>query len=84
MLRERPLAERRARLTKLSQRLHVAQAPEHLDELDPGPDLLLTPWTDDVEVAERWFADEAGLGQDGIVAKRATSRTFPAPAAGPR
>ena len=23
-----------------------------------------------MEVAERWFADEAGLGQDGIVAKR--------------
>ena len=23
-----------------------------------------------MSVAERWFADEAGLGQDGIVAKR--------------
>jgi ATP-dependent DNA ligase len=77
VLRERPLAERRTRLTALSERLRVAQAPEDLDELDPGPDLLLTPWTDDVEVAERWFADEAGLGQDGIVAKRADQPYLP-------
>jgi ATP-dependent DNA ligase len=48
----------------------VAQAPEDLGDLDSGPDLFLTPWTDDLDVAERWFADEAGLGQDGIVAKR--------------
>jgi ATP-dependent DNA ligase len=77
VLREQPLAERRKRLTALAERLHVAQAPEDLDELDPGPDLLLTPWTDDVEVAERWFADEAGLGQDGIVAKRADQPYLP-------
>jgi ATP-dependent DNA ligase len=66
----KPLAERRDRLAKLSGRLHVATAAERLEDLDPGPDLLLTPWTDDLDVAERWFADEAGLGQDGIVAKR--------------
>ncbi len=64
------LAERRERLAKLCASLHVGQAPEDLDELDPGPDLLLTPWTDDLSVAEGWFADEAGLGQDGIIAKR--------------
>lgn len=67
----KPLAERRARLSSLSSRLRVGQAPQDLDELDVGPDLLLTPWTDDVAVAEMWFGDEAGLGQDGIVAKRA-------------
>jgi ATP-dependent DNA ligase len=69
-LAPKPLAERRDRLAKLSKRLHVSQAAERLEDLDPGPDLLLTPWTDDLGVAERWFADEAGLGQDGIVAKR--------------
>jgi ATP-dependent DNA ligase len=69
-LTSRPLAERRERLAKLCARLGVAQAPERLEDLDPGPDLLLTPWTDDLAVAEAWFADEAGLGQDGIVAKR--------------
>ena len=66
----KPLAERRDRLAALSERLHVSQAAERLEDLDLGPDLLLTPWTDDIGVAERWFADEAGLGQDGIVAKR--------------
>ena len=65
-----PLKDRRERLVALSDRLKVGRAPEDLEELDPGPDLLLTPWTDDLAVAERWFADEAGLGQDGIVAKR--------------
>ncbi len=69
-LGNRPLAERRERLAELCRRLRVAQAPQNLDDLGPGPDLLLTPWTDDVEVAERWFADDAGLGQDGIIAKR--------------
>jgi ATP-dependent DNA ligase len=67
---DEPLAARRERLAGLCTRLRVGQAPQDLDDLDPGPDLLLTPWTDDVEVAERWFADEAGLGQDGILAKR--------------
>ncbi|MGH2679905.1 MAG: ATP-dependent DNA ligase [Actinomycetota bacterium] len=69
-LTPRSLADRRARLAALCSRLHVGQAPQDLDDLDPGPDLLLTPWTEDLEVAEAWFADEAGLGQDGIVAKR--------------
>jgi ATP-dependent DNA ligase len=66
----KPLSERRDRLATLSKRLHVPQAAERLEDLDPGPDLLLTPWTDDLGIAEGWFADEAGLGQDGIVAKR--------------
>ena len=41
-----------------------------LSELRLGPELRLTPWTEAIEDAERWYADEAGLGQDGIVAKR--------------
>ncbi len=69
-LGSKTLAERRERLAKLCARLRIGQAPQVLDDLDPGPDLLLTPWTDDLAVAERWFADDAGLGQDGIVAKR--------------
>jgi ATP-dependent DNA ligase len=69
-LRSKPLEERRDRLAALSDRLKVEQAPDRLEALNPGPELLLTPWTDDIRVAERWFADDAGLGQDGIVAKR--------------
>jgi ATP-dependent DNA ligase len=69
-LGSKTLAERRERLAKLCARLGIGQAPQVLDDLDPGPDLLLTPWTADLAVAERWFADDAGLGQDGIVAKR--------------
>jgi ATP-dependent DNA ligase len=69
-LRERPLQERRARLATLAGRIGAERTPEQLDELPPGPDLRLTPWTEAIEDAERWYADEAGLGQDGIVAKR--------------
>ena len=69
-LRERPLAERRRRLEAAARRLNAARTPERLAELPPGPDLRLTPWTDDLATAERWFADEDGLGQDGIIAKR--------------
>lgn len=76
-LGSKPLSQRRDRLAALSRRLHVAQAPQRLEDLDLGPDLLLTPWTDDVAVAERWFADEAGLGQDGIVAKRGDQPYLP-------
>ena len=69
-LRERPLAERRIRLEALAGRLGVERVPERSSELPPGPETRLTPWTDDLAVAERWFADVDGLGQDGIVAKR--------------
>ncbi len=76
-LEPEPLAERRDRLAALAKRLHVPQAAQRLEDLDPGPELLLTPWTDDLGVAEGWFADEAGLGQDGIVAKRADQAYLP-------
>jgi ATP-dependent DNA ligase len=69
-LRGRPLAERRRRLEAVAARLGAERAPDLLAGLPLGPDLLLTPWTEDVAVAERWFADEEGLGQDGILAKR--------------
>lgn len=70
-LRPRPLRERRMRLEALAARIGAERAPERLSELPLGPDLRLTPWTGDVATAERWFADEEGLGQDGIMAKRA-------------
>lgn len=70
-LRDHPLAERREGLEAAVADWGLATVPERLEELRPGPEALVTPWTDDLEVAERWFADEAGLGQDGILAKRA-------------
>jgi ATP-dependent DNA ligase len=76
-LRDLPLSERRDRLEALAARLRAPHAPDRLEELPLGPDLRLTPWTDEVEVAERWFADEAGLGQDGIVAKRVDQAYLP-------
>jgi ATP-dependent DNA ligase len=70
-LRSRPLEERRARLDTIAARIDVERAPDRLGEFSLGPDVRLTPWTADIERAERWFADDEGLGQDGIVAKRA-------------
>jgi ATP-dependent DNA ligase len=70
-LRPEPLVERRARLAKLAESLDVAEAPDRLEDVPAGPALLLAPWTADAAVAERWFADDAGIGQDGIIAKRA-------------
>jgi len=68
-LRDAPISERRERLTVVASRIGAAAAPQELSKLNPGPELLLTPWTDDVALAERWFADEAGIGQDGVIAK---------------
>ena len=72
-LRQRPLAERRDRLVKLAARIGAAPVPEEPGELRPGPETRLTPWTDDLAVAERWYADEGWLGEDGILAKRSDS-----------
>jgi ATP-dependent DNA ligase len=69
-LRQRPLAERRLRLEALASRIGAEAVPERSADLQPGPECRLTPWTDDLAVAERWFADEHWLGEDGIVAKR--------------
>jgi ATP-dependent DNA ligase len=54
-LRGRPFAERRQRLAGL---LATLAAPWHL-----------TPSTEDVEVARRWFDEFESVGCDGIVAK---------------
>ncbi|HTG46427.1 MAG TPA: ATP-dependent DNA ligase [Actinomycetota bacterium] len=70
-LLERPLAERRERLSALGKRLGLPVSPDRLDRVPPGPSLALAPWTDDAATARRWFDDETGLGEDGIVAKRA-------------
>ena len=69
-LRTEPLAERRRRLSDLCTRLGAPHASDELEKLTPGTELLLTPWTEDLATAERWFADTAGIGQDGVVAKR--------------
>jgi ATP-dependent DNA ligase len=54
-LRERPFAERRARLEKV---LRKAKPPLHV-----------TPATDDKAVAEDWFDRFEGAGFDGVMAK---------------
>ena len=41
-----------------------------LDDVPTGPTVLMGPSTDDPAVAAAWFADDAGIGQDGIIAKR--------------
>ena len=69
-LRDEPLEVRRERLAALAERIGADRTPEQLADLPPGPDLRLTPWTDVLEIARRWYEDEEGLGQDGIVAKR--------------
>jgi ATP-dependent DNA ligase len=69
-LRETPLSKRRDRLASVATRIGADPAPERLDLLSVGPQVLLTPWTDDPSLARRWFADEAGIGQDGVIAKR--------------
>jgi len=50
-----PFAERRRRL---EQALAAAQAPVHV-----------TPLTDDLDTARRWFAEFEGAGLDGLIAK---------------
>src|SRR5689334_9121363 len=54
-LTERPFAERRARLADV---LKNAQPPVHI-----------TPATDDLPTARRWFAEFEGAGLDGLIAK---------------
>jgi ATP-dependent DNA ligase len=65
---------RRAELEALIERLGAELAPDGPAGLHPGPALILTPRTDDPDVAYRWFEDVDGVGQDGIVAKRADQR----------
>src|SRR5207244_7370091 len=69
-LRAVPVRTRRERLAKLASSAGVGATPDDLNAVPPGPELLVAPWTADVTLAEAWFADAAGVGQDGIVAKR--------------
>jgi hypothetical protein len=81
-LAEVPLAERRARLATLASAMGWEAAPGSLDDVPTGPTVLAAPWTDDPEVARGWFADDAGIGQDGIIENVPSSRTRRANAAG--
>ena len=72
-----PLAERRGRLAAFAERTGIERAATSLDEVPPGPALSLAPWSGDPDVARAWFADEAGIGQDGIIAKRDDQRYLP-------
>ncbi len=65
-----PLSERRERLGSLAAELGWAEAPGDLASMPPAPVVLVAPWTADLEQAHTWFADEDGLGQDGVLAKR--------------
>ncbi|MEX0650674.1 MAG: ATP-dependent DNA ligase [Actinomycetota bacterium] len=64
------LAERRERLVTIAQRLDWPLAPGDLALMPSAPVVLVAPFTGDVAVCDAWFADEAGLGQDGVLAKR--------------
>ncbi|XVU23974.1 ATP-dependent DNA ligase [Actinoplanes sp. CA-054009] len=54
-LTEQPFAERRARLVEVLQ--------------SAKPPVYVTPATDDLETARRWFAEFEGAGLDGLIAK---------------
>jgi ATP-dependent DNA ligase len=71
------LSDRRTRLRALAATLGWAEAPNDLPSMPPAPVVLVAPWTDDTEGARVWFDDEDGLGQDGILAKRADQRYLP-------
>ncbi|MEP7059618.1 MAG: ATP-dependent DNA ligase [Actinomycetota bacterium] len=61
---------RREELERWAASIGVGAAPEELDHLAPGPEILLTPRTKDRDTAMRWYADEVGIGQDGLIARR--------------
>ena len=69
-LKPKPLGDRRLRLQRLADAIGAEPVPDRASEMAPGPETRLTPWTDDLATAERWFADGSWLGEDGIVAKR--------------
>jgi ATP-dependent DNA ligase len=72
-----PLSERRARLGALARTLDWAESPGDLPSMPSAPVVLIAPWTDDTAVAQAWFDDEDGLGQDGILAKHADQPYLP-------
>ena len=72
-----PLSARRSRLAGFAASAGWAEAPGDLPSMPPAPVVLVAPWTDDTDAAQAWFEDEDGLGQDGIVAKRADQPYMP-------
>jgi ATP-dependent DNA ligase len=66
----RELSERRRELGALASELGWAEAPGDLASMPQAPVALVAPWTGDTAVAQAWFDDEEGLGQDGVLAKR--------------
>src|SRR3989449_6351006 len=68
-LREQPLSKRRAELEKI--------LPEGVATEQGKTQVFLTPQTDDVEEAERWFDTFGPLGLDGVIAKRSSLRYVP-------
>ena len=65
-----PLSERREHLGAVASKLGWREAPGDLPSMPPAPTVLVAPRTDDLAVAQTWFDDEDGLGQDGVLAKR--------------
>lgn len=72
-----PLADRRSRLAALAATLGWPEAPGDLPSMPAAPTVVIAPWTDDTVVAQAWFDDEEGLGQDGLLAKRADQPYLP-------
>jgi ATP-dependent DNA ligase len=71
------LGERRGRLASLAVAKGWQPAPGHLDAVPTGPNILTGPFSDDADVARAWFADDAGVGQDGIIVKRVDQKYMP-------
>jgi ATP-dependent DNA ligase len=66
-LRQKPLAQRWARLVKI---LGDGDGGDFAALLRPGPRALLTPITEDAGEAARWLEELAEIGLDGIIAKQ--------------
>ncbi|MGE0406043.1 MAG: ATP-dependent DNA ligase [Candidatus Korobacteraceae bacterium] len=69
-----PLEERRRRLEEFARRqgIKIADPKTSLRNVArPGTRLLISPVTREHTLAERWMANLAGAGFDGVVAKRA-------------
>jgi ATP-dependent DNA ligase len=66
-LREKPLAQRWARLVKI---LGDGDGGDFDELLRPGPRAVLTPLTEDADEAARWLEELADIGLDGIIAKQ--------------
>ena len=73
----RPLEERRTRLGASRASWVGPRHPATFASMPQAPVALVAPWTGDTAVAQAWFDDEDGLGQDGILAKRADQAYLP-------